>query len=140
MNKFFITTLMLLLYLSATAQNTATPNEQLQLVFAPLNKSVMTTGYLVNQQFSFVEPGLFQGNTTDTSRADINVFGILFGSMHNSRIINGGGLPMRYPSFLDSVKTCKPDLAIPIAVMTWKYERIVTEFALQHNLITQSNN
>jgi hypothetical protein len=33
-----------------------THNEQLQQVFAPLDKSLATTGYLVNQQFSFVEP------------------------------------------------------------------------------------
>jgi hypothetical protein len=32
----------------------------------------MTTGYLVNQQFSFVEPGLFQGKVSDTIRADIS--------------------------------------------------------------------
>jgi hypothetical protein len=64
--------IVLLLHTRAYAQNTPTPNEQFQQIFARLDKSVMTTGYLVNQQFSFVEPGVFQGNITDTARTDIN--------------------------------------------------------------------
>ncbi len=73
MNRFFIAVLALLLHTGANAQNTPTINEQLQQAFAQLDKSVMTTGYLANQQFSFIEPGLFQGNVTDTARTDINV-------------------------------------------------------------------
>ena len=116
MNRFLIAVLILLLHFGARTQNTPTPNEQLQQVFAPLNKSVMTTGYLVNQQFSFVEPGLFQGRTSDTIRADINTFGMLFGSMANSRIMSGVGLQIPYPCYLDSVKTYNPDYSIPITL------------------------
>ncbi len=89
MKRLLFAAFVLLLKISAYAQNT--PNEQLQHIFKSLDQSVMTTGYLVNQQFSFIEPGLFQGNITDTARADINVFGMLFGAMHNSKTMNGGG-------------------------------------------------
>jgi Secretion system C-terminal sorting domain len=137
MNRFLTSVFILILQLSASAQTT--PNEQLRQVFAPLDKSLATTGYLVNQQFSFVEPGLFQGKASDTIRADINTFGILFGAMSNSRIINGGGLLMPYPSYLDSVRNHKSVETIPIALMTWQYDRIVPELAIEHNLLTFAN-
>jgi hypothetical protein len=91
MNKYLTTTFALLIHLVASAQNPSSLNEQFRHIFAPLDKSLASTGYLVNQQFSFVEPGLFQGNIGDTARADINSFGILFGAISNSKIINGGG-------------------------------------------------
>ena len=71
MNRFLTAAILLLLHIGANAQNAPMPNEYLQQVFAPLDKSVMSTGYLVNQQFSFAEPGVFQGNATDTARADM---------------------------------------------------------------------
>ena len=60
MKTLFIAAL-LLLCLSAMAQNQPTPNEQPRHAFDPVDKSITTTGYLVNQQFSLVEPRHFQG-------------------------------------------------------------------------------
>lgn len=137
MRTFFIAAL-LLLCLSTMAQNQLTPNEQLRQVFDPVDKSIMTTGYLVNQQFSFVEPGHFQGLISDTFRADINVFGALYGAMYNSKTTSGGGVDMPFPSYLDSVKNWQPSQAIQVALMSWQYERIVPEVAIEYNLLSFS--
>jgi len=137
MKNFFIAAL-LLLCLSAMAQNQPTPNEQLRQVFDPVDKSVMSTGYLVNQQFSFAEPGHFQGLLSDTFRADINVFGALYGAMYNSKTNSGGGMDMPFPNYLDTVKNWQTGQAIQIALMSWQYERIVPDVAVEYNLLSFS--
>jgi len=137
MKNFFIAAL-LLLCLSAMAQNQPTPNEQLRQVFDPVDKSVMSTGYLVNQQFSFAEPGHFQGLLSDTFRADINVFGALYGAMYNSKTNSGGGMDMPFPNYVDTVKNWQTGQAIQIALMSWQYERIVPDVAVEYNLLSFS--
>jgi len=121
MNKFLLAVVVLLFTRShARAQNQPSLNEHLQAAFEHLDQSAMNTGYLINQQFSFVEAGLFQGSNTDTTRADINFFGALFGAISNSGIMNGGQ-NMPYPSYLDSVKTGKPEGNISIVAIEQSY-------------------
>ena len=135
-----ITLAMLLLYTQLSVYSQITPTQQLNNIYADLDKRVMATGYLVNQQFSLVEPGLFQGSFYDTIWADINSFGWLYGAMYNSKTsqIEGDTLPLP-AAYLDKIKFLTSNDTMPVAVMTWQYERILPEFAVENNLLSFSN-
>ena len=71
-------------------------------LFAPLNKSEITSGIFMHQTPTFLKPSHFDGvNQADSMALDINKWGMLYGQFRGANTLSNSYLPTK---FLDSKK------------------------------------
>ncbi len=73
-NKYVLLTAACLLWAGTLlAQTPDTLRKKLDLVFQPLNKSIIPTGYLVEYGYPLIPADLFNNILTDSSRTNMQV-------------------------------------------------------------------
>ncbi|MEI6408649.1 MAG: hypothetical protein WCR52_04665 [Bacteroidota bacterium] len=111
--------------------------QQMAYLCAPLDKSQTASGYLFDQSVPFAEPLQYDGALNSGNISDINTFGFLYGEMRSAKTAYGPDLPS--PTvYLDKIKKIQYGDPYPLAVMSWRYDRIKPD-AVSRNLINYSN-
>ncbi len=92
MKKFFLAGMLLPWLCFAFAQAQTLP-QQLQHLYAPIDKGQLQTGYLINLGVPLAEPLRYCGVLNDSNFTDINTFGMLYGELRSGWTSAGNGLP-----------------------------------------------
>jgi hypothetical protein len=80
MLRFLLTALCAWAALQGFAQ---TLPQQLKHLYAPLNKSGLSTGYFFNQAVPWSEPAAYHGTLNDSNFVDMDIFGALYKTANN---------------------------------------------------------
>ena len=126
------------LHFSAKAQDVL--RTQLDNIFQNVNKSQIPFGYLEEYGPGMVPFDIFNGLLTDSNRADITLWQVIYGNMRASRIYGSPNLPD--PAVVNSsinsyTNYTNQTAAIPLLLMDYS---VLNENAVQENLFTVSNN
>ena len=122
MNQFLLAGMLLPWLCFAFAQVQTLP-QQLQDLYAPLDKSQVQTGYLINLGVPLADPLRYRGVLNDSNHTDINTFGMLYGELRSGWTSGGNGLPS--PNvYLSKIKKLRAGDTIPVAIMAIRYDRI----------------
>lgn len=119
------------------AQNQTLP-QQLSNLYAPLDKSQLATGYLYDLSVPMVEPLRYAGVLNDSNYTDINTFGMVYGEMLNAQTLFATSTLPTPSIYLDKIKSMHFGEPLKIALLAWKYERILPT-AIQNNQIYYQN-
>jgi hypothetical protein len=58
--------------------------QKIQNLYAPLDKTLVPSGYLFDLAVPLANPSQYDGTLNDSNYVDINVFGMIYGEMRNS--------------------------------------------------------
>jgi hypothetical protein len=135
MKRLFLAGMLLPWLCFAFAQTQSLP-QQLQNLYAPLDKSQVPTGFLYDLSWSFASPSDYRGVLTDSNFVSPDVFGMLFGTMRGS-MVDTAGLPSP-DVYLSRTKPPFSADTIPITVLSLRFDRIRPD-AIDINLLYLDN-
>ncbi len=122
MKRLFLAGMLLPWLCFAFAQTQSLP-QQLQNLYAPLDKSQVQTGYLINLGVPLADPLRYRGVLNDSNYTDINTFAMLYGELRSGWTQAGNGLPS--PSvYLSKIKKLRAGDTIPVAILAMRYDQI----------------
>ena len=136
--KQFLLAGMLLPWLCFAFAQVQTLPQQLQDLYAPLDKSQVQTGYLINLGVPLADPLRYRGVLNDSNFTDINTFGMLYGQLRSGWTSGGNGLSS--PSvYLSKIKKLRAGDTIPVAIIAMRYDQI-RKSAYDLNLLSYNGN
>ncbi|MBN8685063.1 MAG: T9SS type A sorting domain-containing protein [Chitinophagales bacterium] len=136
MKKVLLTAILLSWFSFAFAQTYQPLPQQLRNRYAPLDKSLIPGGILLDQSIPIASPALFRGTLDKNNYADINTFGILFGQFRQGNVSPASALPA--PSiYLEKISKPKGGDTIPVALMAIQYGFIRSD-AFEQQLLQYS--
>ncbi len=137
MKKLFFLIVLCCFCFSSGAQDIRI-TQKLAHLCAPLDKTQVPTGYLYNLAMPLVEPLAYRGDINDSNAVDINVFGMLYGNMQQSKTgTNGSTLPS-YTTYIDKIRQYEHSDTVPLALLAIHYDHI-KPYAVSNNLLSYSN-
>jgi hypothetical protein len=126
--------------LHAQTQSFALPpslKQQIVQKLAPLDKTQVPGGFLLNQTVSFVQPTLFLGRIEDTSVMQANQFALLYNQFRSCYVGTGQNLPLPASALLPNITETSDD-TVKIAHLALRYGLIRND-AITANLIQEVN-
>jgi len=135
MKKWILAGLLLPWLCFAHAQAQPTLTQQLQHLYEPLDKTQLATGYLFDLVVPLCSPEQYRSLETDTNRTDLNAFGCLYGEMYGSYALPSGNQLPAPSVYLDKRKAYRNGDPIPLALISWRFDRIRPD-AGEENLLT----
>jgi hypothetical protein len=110
---------------------------ELHHIYAPLDKSQVPTGFLLEQAMPFAEMKDFDGQALhDYNRVDIDRYGMIYATMYAATVQAAQKLPE--PSvYMDKIPTARKS-NVPLAFLFMDYNEI-DSMAVINNLLTYNN-
>jgi Secretion system C-terminal sorting domain len=113
--------------------------EQIQNMFAPLDKRDIQSGILIQQTPVFISPSRYDGrNTADSMRLSLDRFGMLYGQFRNATVSSSPILPAPEVFLGKSSGLLLKSDTINLALMALQYDYIRAG-AIENNLVAWSD-
>ncbi len=113
--------------------------EHVQHIFAPLNKSEVQSGILIQQSPTFIWPGHYNGyNTADSMRLSLDHFGMLYGQFRLANVDNTDTLPTPDVFLSKTPGLFRQSDTVNLALMAMQYDYIHNT-ALEDSLVAWSD-
>lgn len=112
---------------------------QIQYLFAPVDKSQVPTGFLMDYGLPLLPLDVFNGTLTDSSRTNPAGFRFLYGTVYSSRVYGANPLPT-LPALNARINAASiaAGAAIPLMVQRIDYARVRPD-AFSLNLLSYQN-